>query len=685
MQLLKAFGLNALDKISWPNLMRYILLDLIQQVMSAISNGVVITDPNQPDNPIIYINSAFEQMTGYAAKEILSQNCCFLQGDDQDQLARYQLKTAIQNGQDCHVVLRNSRKDGTPFWSELYITPIFDLEGQLMHFVGIQSDITEQKETEALLRKQESDLHQVLEAMVDGLVIVNQDGEVVFANHAAEKLFNRPSEQLLGQALGIPVTVNSRAEIDIHRPGQQPVWVDFVCNSILWQGSPAYLISLRELTERRQVYDPLTRLPNRVLFNERLQHVINLSRRHNDCRFALLFIDLDRFKVINDSLGHRSGDQLLSSFALRIQHQLRVSDMLVRLSGDEFAILLEELSHSDDVTQIAERINTALKQPFSLEGREVFTSASIGIALGRPSLSSPGDLIREADTAMYRAKARGGACYAIFDEEMHRQAMLRLQLETDLRYAIERQELEVYYQPLVALASNQLVGFEALLRWHHPTKGYISPEQFIPIAEETGLIIPIGQYVLSQACQQVKTWQNQALLAFPFTISVNLSAKQLSNPHLATQIIQTLAATGLDPHYLQLEITESLLMDNPTAATAIFQSLEASSIRLAMDDFGTGYSSLSYLRRFPVHTLKIDQSFTRRLGTQEEDLEIIQSIVSLAHSLKMTVIAEGIENEVQRYHLKAIGCDMGQGFLFAEALNSQTTSDFLRQQYPQLA
>ncbi|MEO0532417.1 MAG: EAL domain-containing protein [Cyanobacteria bacterium P01_A01_bin.123] len=676
-QSLRSLDQSPLDKASW--------FDLMQRAVAYASNGIVITDPTQPNNPIIYVNPAFERITGYTAEEVLNRNCRFLQGEEREQLARYQLNTAIQKKQDCHVILQNFRKDGTPFWNDLYITPIHDLEGNLTHFLGIQNDITEQKTIQDSLQRQENDLRIILQSMVDGLVVVNQDGDVIFANQAAEKLFNRPATELLGQSLGIPVTVNSQAEIDIYRPGLKPIWVDFVCNEIIWQGAPAYLISLRELTERRQVYDALTRLPNRVLFNERLQHVIDLSQRHSHCHFALLFIDLDQFKVINDSLGHRAGDQLLSRFALRIQHQLRASDMLARLSGDEFAILLEELSHIDDVTQVAERINTALTKPFALEGREVFTSASIGIALGRPDLKHPGDLIREADTAMYRAKAKGGACYAIFDQEMHYQAMLRLQLETDLRYAIERQELKVHYQPLIALTSNRLVGLEALLRWHHPQKGLISPEQFIPIAEETGLIIPIGQYVLLQACQQVESWLKQALLPFPFTISVNLSGKQLSNPQLATQILKVLSEIGLDPHYLQLEITESLLMENPTAATSIFQDLEASSIRLAMDDFGTGYSSLSYLRRFPVHTLKIDRSFTHRLGTQDEDLEIIQTIVSLAHSLKMDVIAEGVENEAQLCHLKAIGCDIGQGFLFAKALDPQNTANFLRQKQTQTA
>ena len=655
--------------------------DLIRRAVDSVSNGVIITDAQQKDNPIIYANPAFESITGYSLEEVVNRNCRFLQGAHRlPQPELYRLKMAIQRGTECYVTIQNFRKDGTMFWNELYIAPIYDSEGTLTNFIGIQNDITIQKEAQEALCRREKDLHAIVDNMADGLMILNQEGDVIFTNPAAEKLFGQPAVELLDKTLGIPITVNSRAEIDIQRSGRMPLGVDFSCSPVIWQDSPAYLLSLREITDRRQVYDPLTRLPTRVLFNERLQHVIDLAQRRAISRFALLFIDLDRFKVVNDSLGHAAGDQLLMQFALRIQEQLRASDMLARLSGDEFAVLLEDLNHSDDAIKVAERINASLAYPFELEGHEVFTSASIGIALGRPTVEDPQDLIREADTAMYRAKAKGGANYAIFDTEMHAQAVIRLQLETDLRRAINCQELMVYYQPIISLHSHRLLGLEALLRWHHPDKGEVPPEKFIPIAEETGLIVPMGQRVLLQACKQVQDWLNQGLLSKTFKISVNLSSKQLSKPDLVSQILQTLRETGLPSHYLQLEITESSLMENPTAAASIFHELEAHSIRLAMDDFGTGYSSLSYLRRFPVHTLKIDRSFTYRLGTQDEDLEIVQSIVSLARSLKINVIAEGIETEAQLGCLQTIGCDLGQGFLFAEALDPQATSNFLQQQ-----
>jgi EAL domain-containing protein (putative c-di-GMP-specific phosphodiesterase class I) len=339
------------------------------------------------------------------------------------------------------------------------------------------------------------------------------------------------------------------------------------------------------------------------------------------------------------------------------------------LGGDEFTILLEELKDIQDAIKIAKRINTLLRNSFNLEGYEVFTNASIGIALGTPNHHNPEDLVREADTAMYRAKALGKACYAVFDADMHKRALTRLQLENDLRRAVDRQELEVYYQPIVFLETGQLAGFEALIRWFQPQQGFIPPDHFIPLAEETGLILEIGQFVLRQACRQTYLWQHLHGNALPLQISVNLSSRQLSDPYLVEKILGILAETGLESQYLRLEITESLLMENPDSAAFTLQQLNTHQIQLAMDDFGTGYSSLSYLRQFPVHTIKIDRSFIQQLGTAEEDLEIVRAIVALAHNLGRTLVAEGIETLGQLEQLRTLGCELGQGFLFARALD----------------
>ena len=683
MKALRTLKRRPLNAKFWFNLMRCVGIDPYR--------SVVIREVIQPDDPMIYVDLASKPIRRDAVAKRLHHNYRVSQWIGFEEIFLHSLRLTLQTHWGCDLTQRNFYDNSTAPWNELCAVSIPELTDRLNPCNQITKDILKQKPALEGHQHQDHELRTIIDSMADGLLIVNLSGEVIFVNQAAEKLFNQEADHLIGHSLGIPIIAEGgRAEIDIHLSGQHPIWVEIVCNSTTWQESPAYLISLRDVTRYKQaeekitrmtLYDTLTDLPNQILFNEQLQQVIALCQREKTTRFAVMFIDLDRFKVINDSWGHSAGDQLLISFARRIEQQLSSSNILARLSGDEFVILLKDVSNLEDVIQVAKRINHALIEPFEIQGRNVFTSVSIGITLGQPGLMSPEDLVREADTAMHCAKKQGGAGYAVFDPQMHHQAMMRLQLETDLRYALQRQELHVYYQPLIDLNANQIKGFEALLRWHHPQKGSVSPSQFIPIAEETGLVIPIGQFVLQQACQQVQRWLGQGLLSSAFILSINLSSKQFANPNLTHQILHTLAETGLPPNYLQLEITESSLMENPTAAASTLQELQANSIRLAIDDFGTGHSSLSYLRRFPVGTLKIDQSFTHRLGAQAEDLEIIQSITSLAHSLKMTVVAEGIETKAQLKHLKTARCDVGQGFLFARALEPQTASQFLQQQH----
>jgi diguanylate cyclase (GGDEF)-like protein/PAS domain S-box-containing protein len=659
---------------------------LMERAIAATSNGILITDATQRDNPAIYANPAATKLTGYSVSEILGHNSRFLQGSDVNQPDLKRLRTAIKTQQECKVVVRNYRKDGTLFWNELYISPVQNEQGQVTHFIGIQNDITEQKRAEAELRTNELNLRAIINTISDGIVIIDQTGKIVFVNPAGQSIFGQSSQALLGQEFGLPYLVNTRVEISILNTHKGLIPVELSVVETVWQESPAYLISLRDLTERRQaeekiryiaLHDTLTNLPNRVLFLDRLCHVLYRCQRQNNWLFAVLFIDLDRFKVVNDSLGHEIGDQLLKAFARRIENCLRPCDTLARLGGDEFTILLEELHHLEDATKIAQQINTLLLKPFNLRGYKVFTNASIGITLGSLDHQNPEDLLREADTAMYHAKAQGKGCYAVFDEEMHRRALQQLQLEIDLRRAVEQGELAVYYQPIVCLTTGKLVGFEALLRWHHPHQGFISPDRFIPLAEETGLILEIGKFVLQQACTQLHQWHQQFVARLPLKISVNLSSRQLSDPRLVEQILEILATIGLQGYHLCLEITESLLMQNPDSVASMLQQLNAHQIQLAMDDFGTGYSSLSYLHRFPMQVLKIDRTFVQRLGTETEDLEIIRTIVTLAHNLGRTVVAEGIETEEQLKQLRTLGCELGQGYWFAKALSSEAASQLL--------
>jgi diguanylate cyclase (GGDEF)-like protein len=444
--------------------------------------------------------------------------------------------------------------------------------------------------------------------------------------------------------------------------------------------------SLTDITSRKRtekqllhdaLHDALTDLANRALFMDRLERAIERGKRHKQYLFAVLFLDLDRFKLVNDSLGHIIGNQLLIAIARRLQLCTRLEDTVARLGGDEFVILLEGIESANEATQVAARIQTELAQPFNFSGHEMFASASIGIALSATGYEQPEAILRDADVAMYRAKALGKSRYEMFDTSMHAQAVTRLQLETDLRHAIERQEFELHYQPIVLLRNKELVGFEALVRWRHPQRGLVSPEAFIPVAEDTGLIVPLGWWVLQEACRQMHVWQQQFLVGPPLSMSVNLSGKQITQPDAVERVEQILQATGLPPSSLKLELTESLMMEHAEATITILQKLKALGIQLAIDDFGTGYSSLSYLYQFPIDTLKIDRSFVNRMDVELEKLELVRTIATLAWNLSMNVVAEGIETQQQLSHLKALGCEYGQGYFFSKPVDAIATEQLL--------
>jgi diguanylate cyclase (GGDEF)-like protein len=425
------------------------------------------------------------------------------------------------------------------------------------------------------------------------------------------------------------------------------------------------------------LHDTLTNLPNRALFMQRLERAIVHNCKEANYAYAVLFLDCDRFKVVNDSLGHLTGDKLLISVARRLESCLNSTSTIARLGGDEFTILLEEIKDISEATNLAEEIQQAMKMPFWIESREIFLNVSIGIVLGTKDYHHPETLLRDADTAMYRAKEQGKARYQVFEKGMHIRAQKTLQLETDLRLASDRHEFVVHYQPIVSLTDCRVTGFEALVRWNHPSRGVVSPAEFIPVAEETGLIVPIGLGALREACHQLRAWHDLHLTKLPLTISVNLSVKQFSQPNLIEQIDEVLAETQINPRSLKLEITESAIVDDDQAATEIFQQLKSRQIQLLIDDFGTGYSSLSYLHRFPVDILKIDRSFVSRIADTGENLEIIQAIITLAHDLGISVIAEGIETLEQLNQLKALGCEYGQGYFFSKPLERESAEAIL--------
>ncbi len=542
-----------------------------------------------------------------------------------------------------------------------------------------------------------------------GMALVAPDGKWLQVNSALCKILGYSENELLStnfQILTHPddlesvsrhiaqlfidqVSINPIEKRYIHKLGHT-VWASLSASLVRDSktNSSRFIFQIQDITDRKRAeeklahdafHDALTNLPNRALFIDHLKMAMARSERHKGYRYAVLFLDFDRFKVVNDSLGHLIGDKLLVAIARRLESSLRPADTIARLGGDEFIILLEDLKGAGEAIAFAERLQKSLTFPFKIDEHEIYISLSTGIALGNSDYQKPEEILRDADTAMYHAKSSGKARYAIFDREMHTRAMKRLQLETDLRHAVEREEFFVVYQPIVSLETARLVGFEALVRWQHPERNLISPAEFIPLAEETGHILPIGQWVLEQACQQMREWQKQALQKLPLTMSINLSGKQLVQENITEQVKQILRRTGVDPRQIKLEITESVVMENIETATETLNQLRALGIQLSIDDFGTGYSSLSYLHRLPVDTLKIDRSFVIQMMKNNENAEIVRTIVSLAKTLGMSVIAEGVETLEQLEHLQKLECANGQGYLFAKPLKVEEAQALVRQ------
>jgi diguanylate cyclase (GGDEF)-like protein/PAS domain S-box-containing protein len=472
--------------------------------------------------------------------------------------------------------------------------------------------------------------------------------------------------------------IDQREKRYLHKLGH-PIWV-LQSASVARNagGEPLHLIlQIQDITERKRAeqqvhhaafHDALTGLPNRTLLSDRLSLALARARRNKEYQFAVLFLDLDRFKLVNDSLGHTLGDQLLVELGRRLELCMRKADTVARLGGDEFGMLLDGIKDPYDAIYIAERIQEELLEPFTLNGHEFLTTVSIGIAFSQTGYESPEDILRDADIAMYRAKANGKARYEVFDVAMHSHAVEMLTLERELRHAIERKDVKVHYQPIVSLSDKKLVGFEALARLESAELGPISPAQFIPLAEETGLIIPLGMLVLQEACRQMLKWHKQYPREQPLTISVNLSSKQFTQMNLVDLIKKSLEETGLSASCLHLEITESVIMEKAQDAAEMLSQLKALGVKLSIDDFGTGYSSLSYLHRFPFDILKIDRSFVCRMGTDKESTGIVETILTLAEKLGKQAVAEGVETEAQVEALKALGCEYGQGYLFSRPL-----------------
>ena len=606
------------------------------------------------------------------------------------------------------------------FYAFLATTPIIAIVyfTYCTYFKNVEASMAQAEQAErhiAALRESEERFRSAFDHAA-GMALVAPDGRWIKVNRSLCEMLGYSQEHLLstdfqsithaddlgplmanvGKLVGGALSTHQMEQRYLHKKGHV-VWVLLSITVVHEEQAESVnlIFQIQDITDRKRaeerllheaMHDVLTGLPNRALFMDHLKLSVERVKRRDDRLFAVLFLDLDRFKIINDSLGHMVGDQLLVGIARRLETCLRPGDTVARLGGDEFTILLEDLNGAGEAIDVAERLQKSLARPFNLNGHEVFTTVSIGIALSATGYDRPDDVLRDADTAMYRAKMHGKARHEVFDKTMHALAMNLLQMESDLRRAVERDEFFLQYQPIVTLETGVVRGFEALVRWRHPERGLISPDDFIPIAEETGLIIPIGQWVLEEACRQIHLWQEQIPQYPPLQISVNLSVKQFMNTDLIEHIKAALEETGVDPHSLKLEITESMVMENVEAAIEMLKQLRGLGIELSIDDFGTGYSSLSYLHRFPISTLKIDRSFVSRMTGNNENAEIVRTIMMLARSLKMDVVAEGIETAEQLAQLKSLECEYGQGYYFSPPLNVADMLQWLsRDQMPALA
>ncbi|MCA1718503.1 MAG: EAL domain-containing protein [Actinobacteria bacterium] len=574
-----------------------------------------------------------------------------------------------------------------------------------MHDGSSEPAIAELKRNERVLREREKRYHSLVQNTSDIITVIESDGTVNYMNPATERLGYQPETQIGTNAFdwihpndmerGLTLFAEILENPGVHPPIEFPVphadgswrYFEHIVNNKLDDPSiEGIVVSSRDITERKALeerlrhqalHDPLTNLPNRVLFTDRLEQAL-LRRSRRKRSVAILFVDLDNFKLVNDSLGHELGDRLLIVVAERLRDCVRPEDTVARLGGDEFTVLLESVSNQGEAIEVAERITQELGQPFMLVGREFFVGSSIGIALGTPGEVRPDELLRGADAAMYRAKNKSKAYELTTGPGVNSWALERLELEGDLRRAIEREEFRVYFQPQVLLSSDRIVSLEALARWQHPKRGLLLPYEFIPIAEETGLITTIGQLVLEAACHQARAWQEQYPKDRRPMVFVNLSAKQVQQPGLVGQVTEALKKTGLDPSGLGLEITESVLMDDAQSTVGMLQRLKALGIQLAIDDFGTGYSSLSYLKRFPADYIKIDRSFVEDLRKESGgDAVLLSGIVTLARALGMQTIAEGVATAEQLSQLRKQACDLVQGNYLSKPLPSRAATALL--------
>ncbi|MFM1655223.1 EAL domain-containing protein [Brevibacillus sp. B_LB10_24] len=661
---------------------------------------VAITDQR---GSILYANEQFCKISRYEQSELIGQDHRILNSGYHPAEFFRTMWATIGSGRIWRGEVRNRAKDGSFYWVDTTIIPFLNDQGKPYQYVSIRNDITQRKQMEEEIKKSEEKYRLITENTSDLIAVIDRDGTFSYLSPSHQVVLGyEPAEMMSGNLLQwvleadrdaveevihtVLVTKKaSQVEFRIPTKSGSAIDMDAKINPILNQSGNVkdLVLVLRDITERKKseqtiyhlaYHDTLTELPNRRLFIERLHKEINQAKRIKS-ELAVMFLDMDRFKDINDTWGHDVGDLILIEAAKRLKRCVRSEDVVARLGGDEFTVLLANISRKEEVSAVAERVIAQFQKPLEWMGHQYNLSCSIGIAMYPADAANADDLLKRADTALYAVKSRGRNEYEFFTPAMEAKSLERILLENELRKAIEHEQFRLYYQPKMDLTTGELIGMEALVRWVHPELGLIAPGKFIPLAEECGLIIPLGEWILRHACEQNKAWQENGYP--PLKIAVNMSAQQFQQKNLLEMVRGILEETRLAPEWLELEITESIFL-NSDNATAILQNIRELGVQVSIDDFGTGYSSFSYIKDLPIDTIKIDASFIRDLHHNKESQAIVKAILTIAQSLNLNVVAEGVETGDQLNILNGDGCAQGQGYYFSQPLASQEFEEYLR-------